>query len=573
MNPLELEIAELKEVIKGYETEYKTASTAEKSELRGLIKTSRETLNRLLDEKKAQSGGKLSMLFIVLFIIFCYSEVVGNGVILGARLRDGIPLLQQNLTLSPPSVPSEHEHARCHRIVMHFPFLPEVSEVILNASNSIWEMVHTRSDGEQFRYYSSEDDIAYLVRRYLESILAALHLPLDFNSKLTIKQIRPDICVLLMGIHLVGVVEVKKPNGKTALNVLHQPTVLGELLDQMMLMEGFYGMGPVIGILTTAEEWLISWFPVDSDALAHVDLSEAKFTTAVKPKASSTSTETKGHSPTGETPSQQRGSIHSIDEVMDRDLPVELADDNVEITHEMERVLNTTDIINIYEDPFRVLQHLCGAFQLMSKAHSQHAANLSRCLLKFHKGIHTVTFHPVSYHDVHSKVNFDKFPSSRVKTLVALEDLGRGSTGKAWLCVTVTQPRSASCVLKFDNKHHQSEKLIKERDLWHLLYPEFACMVKVEHWSGADALMMPHFSTILESERGRYRDELSEVLNTHFMEKGKVHRDVRWRNIGKYHKDGKVRLVVYDLHDVVDYNVDEDRDWIEKAVHSLYVDV
>jgi hypothetical protein len=66
-----------------------------------------------------------------------------------------------------------------------------------------------------------------------------------------------------MGMYLVGVVEVKKPNGDGGGNVLNQLTVLGDLLDQMMLVGGFYGMGPVIGILTTAEEWLISWFPAD----------------------------------------------------------------------------------------------------------------------------------------------------------------------------------------------------------------------------------------------------------------------------------------------------------------------
>lgn len=117
-------------------------------------------------------------------------------------------------------------------------------------------MVHTRSDGGKFRYYSSEDDIAYIVRRFLESILSALNLPLDFNAEVTIKQIRPDICVLLMGMDLVGVVEVKKPGN----NVLLEPTVLGELMDQMILVDGFNGMGPVIGILTTAEEWFVSWF-------------------------------------------------------------------------------------------------------------------------------------------------------------------------------------------------------------------------------------------------------------------------------------------------------------------------
>ena len=115
------------------------------------------------------------------------------------------------------------------------------------------------------------------------------------------------LCVLLLGMYLVGVVEVKRPGN----NVLLEPTVLGELLDQMLLVEGFYGMGPVIGILTTAEEWIISWFPVDSEALVHIDPPEASFTTSMN-LSYSTSIHTKGHSPPGGTPSQQLGAIHSV---------------------------------------------------------------------------------------------------------------------------------------------------------------------------------------------------------------------------------------------------------------------
>jgi hypothetical protein len=47
--------------------------------------------------------------------------------------------------------------------------------------------------------------------------------------------------------------------------------------------------------------------------------------------------------------------------------------------------------------------------------------------------------------------------------------------------------------------------------MWNLLYPDFSTMVKLEHWSGADALVMPHFSTVLESEREQYKDEILQV--------------------------------------------------------------
>jgi hypothetical protein len=97
-------------------------------------------------------------------------------------------------------------------------------------------------------------------------------------------------------------------------------------------------------------------------------------------------------------------------------------------------------------------------------------------------------------------------------------------------------------------------------------------MVKLENWSGADALVMPHFSSVLDTEREQYKEELLEVLTSHFMEKCKVHRDVRWRNIGKYRNmSGSVALFVYDLHDVVDYNVEAHHDWIERAMQHLFV--
>ncbi len=99
-------------------------------------------------------------------------------------------------------------------------------------------------------------------------------------------------------------------------------------------------------------------------------------------------------------------------------------------------------------------------------------------------------------------------------------------------------------------------------------------MVRVEVWAGAEALVMPHFSTILVSEREQYKNEMLTVLNTHFMQNGKVHRDVRWCNIGKYRtKSGEVALVIFDLYDVVDYLEDVHYDWIEKCMHFLFVNV
>ena len=56
MDDLDHEITRLKANIESYEVEYKTASSTEKSELRGLIKAKVETLNRLLDQQAAQTS-------------------------------------------------------------------------------------------------------------------------------------------------------------------------------------------------------------------------------------------------------------------------------------------------------------------------------------------------------------------------------------------------------------------------------------------------------------------------------------------------------------------------------------
>lgn len=90
--------------------------------------------------------------------------------------------------------------------------------------------------------------------------------------------------------------------------------------------------------------------------------------------------------------------------------------------------------------------------------------------------------------------------------------------------------------------------------MWHTIYEEFKTKVKLEMWSGADALVMPHFSTVLENEKLQYKDAILNVLYDKFHSKKLVHRDVYWRNIGKYLTDDGVSLVVFDLQSVTKYD-------------------
>ena len=76
-----------------------------------------------------------------------------------------------------------------------------------------------------------------------------------------------------------------------------------------------------------------------------------------------------------------------------------------------------------------------------------------------------------------------------------------------------------------------------------------------------------------------------QVLLTKFAANNKLHKDIRWSNIGKY-KDkttGKVVIVIYDLLNVVDYSDSSggehesgnasgnNYDWIARAIETLYI--
>ncbi len=103
-------------------------------------------------------------------------------------------------------------------------------------------------------------------------------------------------------------IEVKK----RCPDILIKPTVLGELFNQMLLLEGFYCSGPVIGILTTLVEWVFAWFAADHSHFTTVsDESQAGKSSFLTPAKAEGSPQYR-YSPTGNTPSQRSGKIHTL---------------------------------------------------------------------------------------------------------------------------------------------------------------------------------------------------------------------------------------------------------------------
>jgi hypothetical protein len=212
----------------------------------------------------------------------------------------------------------------------------------------------------------------------------------------------------------------------------------------------------------------------------------------------------------------------------------------------------------------------------MSEVRIHHKLGVPRCLFQLRSDRVGITWHaidriPIDLMNLSSSINSS--PRGSVTRLLAVEDLGRGSSGKAWLTCTVSKKPSI-CVLKFCNHESASstKKLMKEKDNWDLVYPEFKTITSVGTWSGSAALKMPHFCTIPKEARDSFRPLIEKMMQEKFSKPGVVHCDVKWRNIGYY--TGKNTAmdpvpVLYDLESVRKYSHDQDEQWIENAMMKL----
>lgn len=475
--------------------------------------------------------------------------------------------MEQSISESGASIPPESQHPSCAQEIMSSFTLVDVSMEVNYYRSSLWDQVII---GEQKLHYTTEADVVGFVKMFLRDVANAMGIQLMMTSDFGIKHVAPDICVLSMGSRLVGVVEIKKPQE----NVLEMPTVLGELFDQMILVEGFYMSGPVIGILTTLKDWVFCWFPADAAHFSSELVPYTPSSTFLTPQnASAPAAGDSTISPPRETPSRVNRWSHSVVPEDDR----EEDPDEFELTEEtVKRALHTSPTINAYTQSDLLLQYLCASLTRMTQVTLNQRKGVPRSLFKLHKGEAArpkVSFHPLGVIPFEvENIRSNKFPRANTKMLLALEDLGRGSTGKAWLCCTVSAS-PALCVLKFGNKSHDvSARLKQEKQWWDAVYPDFQRMTKVEMWGGSEALVMPHFCTIPEEERGEFRDRIHELLLHTFHRRGYRHMDVAWKNIGFFVGKNNEKLpVLFDLERIRIMEVESSEDcWVTEALSRLF---
>lgn len=471
-------------------------------------------------------------------------------------LVEGFPPLKYAVSRSGPSIPRNHDRAtfveRCFGLL-------GINNIV-RIPSALWrEYRHAIRNGQMGITVSTEADIAHQVRPALSEVIEALGLQFYLLSEVQIFWIRPDIYIVATASGIPkGIVEVKKA-GEIAMT---NEFIAGEVFDHMMHLHSVFGVRQVFAILTSYDEWRVCWLPDDeSNKLAAADsLTEVPvFETPTKAKTGPSEIATNDDSPTLASPSKHIAA-HDCRILDDGNDVAEEGD------QEIERTLSGSAIWKREGADNGALFSFVSSILIKIDCSSLVNRDLSPGS-RVEGIIRVVT--PATYLWKHVKLErglqWDKYPRQGAKRFYIWDDLGHGIDGCALLATTVG---GAVCVLKFFFPKAQDDdmqtKAERELKLWHRIYPEYKEYVRVVKLVDRPVLMMPHFAS--PNRTSDVVEGVRKVLDESFDARELVHADVRWRNIGLRH-DG--RPLLYDLGHIEEKNIDQHKDWIEKACESL----
>jgi len=142
-------------------------------------------------------------------------------------------------------------------------------------------------------------------------------------------------------------------------------------------------------------------------------------------------------------------------------------------------------------------------------------------------------------------LNFDKFPTSRAKSMILLADLRGGAHGRVWLACSAT---GAGCVIKFarDDTETLQNMLLREKDVWNNVWKRPA---RIQCLGGARALVMPYVQPCPEADRSDPKVvEAVKAAVVQLARHGIQHNDLKWEHVGLFRKvNEEVGAVLFDL--------------------------
>lgn len=489
--------------------------------------------------------------------------------------REGFPELVKTDSTKDSSIPSDDEHKPVKPLDGKFGLLSETSfKTIADCScGIIWR------DGPE--RYGHENDIVALVRVVVEHIASTLNIDVRIAAELCVLKVRADLWILTrLGIP-IGAIEIKKPD-RARRGVMNNAHVLGELFDQLLWLDNFYGKKLGIGILITGEEVRVCWRGEDDgvdvtreedavppDGFAPMPRSpdgggggDAAADAPRTLTAATVGDDGCDGSPPGNSPSKRNPRRHKLIPCVDAD--VDEAPPPTAISMD-ERQMYVSPVLSCKDT--RAMQLIISALMKMSrttwKPLTDPFADLDKrtlhCFVKDSKS----TFWSRDLRTL-KEPQWDIMKKLTEKYLFAVEDLGHGDNGRVWLTSTIG---GYIHVLKCPISG-KADRLKKEYEWWVKIYPEFQDHVGFETWSATEVLRMPHFAAILDSEREGVLPLVKQCLRDKFADKGYKHNDVKWRNIGMYTgDDGSPRVVVYDLDGVCMSK--DDNDWVQQCMDDL----
>ena len=150
---------------------------------------------------------------------------------------------------------------------------------------------------------------------------------------------------------------------------------------------------------------------------------------------------------------------------------------------------------------------------------------------------------------------------SHFQNAFLVTDLGGGGDGRVWLACTGA---GNVCVLKFSkNEDHQLEK---EKRIWKKAWN---CNVIIKRLNNLPVLIMLWVKPCSENEFHSNEEVKVSVKDavTRMASVGYMHDDLRWRHVGLYRKDGRLRALLFDLSRATP--IKRDRASIEHTISQM----
>lgn len=173
-------------------------------------------------------------------------------------LADGLYALQ-HIAWTPPSKPqTAKDHPPATVTEVSFGLLSmEAFNKISGFSALSYQPYHYDTI-----HYSSEADVRDYVKHLFGDLAFVSGFAVVTMTEYGVFGVRPNIRIVKLNGVPVAVVDIKIPGN----GVMDHENVLGELYDDLRVLEAFYGKGLSIGILTTGEEFRVVWMGKDDNA-------------------------------------------------------------------------------------------------------------------------------------------------------------------------------------------------------------------------------------------------------------------------------------------------------------------